>query len=177
MRNKRLDGFRNGYRSGFEFYQNKFEDRLFIFLCLLSGDEWMAQQGVSHAFIRLGDVRHKMNDEEQIERFLFRVARNYCSHYNREEGDVAPAELELAMILQDEIPDDDPMMNIKKAIAEVLKAKDGLPPRRKRVVEMYFFEDLSTGEIAKRLNTAEQKVQEILNSSMEILRRQIRFKM
>jgi RNA polymerase sigma-70 factor (family 1) len=166
-----FERFRQGDGSAFKIYYDHYFPMLFVVIRDYVGRSDIAEDIVSNAFMKLYDRRSRIRDAEHVYGFLFVVARNEAvGHHRDQERRRAVSEAQALLVdreyhdpLEAELERDAWMEKIRQLVEE-------LPPARKLIFGLYFFEQLSVREIANRLNLTETTVRNQRNRALSFLR-------
>jgi RNA polymerase sigma-70 factor (ECF subfamily) len=170
----RFDQFRAGSRDAFKYYYDLYVDRIHFYLRDLTRSRTVAEDLTQEAFIILFTRRQTINSEQHLKPFLYRTAKNLALDFLREHGRLEElAEYQAYIADQQSAESSFPRAEVVKG--EVLVALKTaylkLTPRRKQVLELYFFHDKTSLEIARLLGISRQTVLNTLSQSIIILRK------
>ena len=147
-------------------------DKIYRFIFLKVSSQEVAQDLCSETFLRGWEAFRNKQEIENIQAFLYRIARNLITDHYREKGrfQVVPA---------DYSPIIDPGANLEeKAILssdfEVIKqAMSNLNEDYQNALIWYYLDDLSVPEIAKMLGRSEDATRVLLHRALKAVRGQL----
>ncbi|HUK94593.1 MAG TPA: RNA polymerase sigma factor [Gaiellaceae bacterium] len=117
-------------------------------LATITGSHDSARDAVQEAFTRALRKRRSLRDEQAVEMWVWRIALRTAFEHGRRERRVQVGLSDVAEVALPE-PERDP------GLAEALRQ---LPPRRRLIVFLRYFADLTYGEIAELCDVAEGTV-------------------
>src|SRR5215469_13401750 len=97
--------FKEGDELAFKDVFDHYFDRLFLIIRVFVGQEEIAEEIVTEAFIKLYDRRERIKEPDHISRFLWVVARNKAISYFRQERRQRVALKELEQLMDREYQD------------------------------------------------------------------------
>jgi RNA polymerase sigma-70 factor (ECF subfamily) len=149
------------------FFYELCKDRIYTRLYWWTGSDADAEDLFIETFLRLVENGRKLKDVRHLFGSLYVTAWHLFLQWARKKGHRHETEREWMrrMEMQNEQIEDH-----RELINKVLQR---LSPRRKSIIEMRFFQGMSTKEIAFRLGIADQTVINTLNQTFKILRRQM----
>jgi RNA polymerase sigma-70 factor (ECF subfamily) len=143
-------------------------------------DAALAEDLTQDTFIILLKNRAKIRDENHLTCFLYRVAGILFAVFVRGEKARQHMEEDLAYAIKEDcrlIADQDAIreefLNDYRDGPGLRQAFQGLPPRKRRIVNLFFFHGMNTKQIAERLHIIEQTVRNHLSQSMKMLRERL----
>ena len=125
-----------------------------------------AEDLVQEVFASVGQ-RGRIDDIEHANRYLFRAAANVLARRGQMSGwewssQAAVEELELFDELSPER-----VLIAKEALARLMRALDGLPPRVQEAFVLHRFEDMTYREIAERMGIKPKSVEALIMRALE----------
>lgn len=150
---------------------DRYFPKLFLIIREYVGRQDIAEDIVTNAFIKLYNRRTRIRDADHIYGFLFVVARNEAvGHHRDQKRQRGVREVQELLVdreyndpLEAELERDRGMLKIRQLIGQ-------LPPSRKQIFEMHFFNGQSIREIANQLNLTETTVRNQRNRALSFLR-------
>jgi len=138
----------------------------------------IAHELVQDTFMKLWEIRTKINAETNIVNFLYTIAKNKCLNYLRDQQTMLRAqnnreylETQLSIEALQEVGDQwIHFKELKSLIEEVI---EGMPQDIKKVFMMSRYEDMKYKEIAKQLNISVKTVEIRISKALIILRKAI----
>jgi len=168
-----LELFRLGDPTAFKTVYNSLSQPLLYFAQNLINDWTVSEDIVANAFSKLHKRKEKMQSLDHIRRSLFICVKNECidEFRNRkrylkfkEGNEYLDDEVETKNLAELEM--------IKTMILDKLNnALVSLPNRRRTIINMYFFQSKSTGEIAHELHLDTQTVLNHKTRALDALRK------
>lgn len=147
-----MNAFRSGSQLAFKVVYDRLALSLLYFADNMVSVRVEAEDQVAAAFAKLYNARQRMETYEHIKRWMYVIVRNQCIDALRERSKKRKCDNESGYLnVPTELELDMEMLKIA-ILEELLQGVAGLPPRRKRIIQLYFFENKSTPEIAKILN-------------------------
>lgn len=133
------------------------------------GSESLAEDALQEVFLRAHKYYHTYDPARDARKWLFGIAHNVCVEVARNHGRITVA---------DELPE--PADNATSAalerlareesIEQVRRELDRLPDRTRRILELRFFGQMTSGEIARLEDMNETAVRVALHRALETLR-------
>lgn len=149
----------------FEKTYTEYWKKLNAFSYTMTQDKDLAQNIVQDVFIDLWERKDELNILA-IEPYLFRAVKNQVfKHYQNNRFDKT--------VLEDKFEDYiiDNFTSIDPEVMDLLYSLlDKLPEKRKEVLLMYKFQDMSIDQIAKELGISKQTVKNQISSGLKQLR-------
>jgi RNA polymerase sigma-70 factor (family 1) len=163
--------FRQGDESALKFIY----DRYFRFLCLIVreyvGQQDVAEDIVTNAFIKLHNSRAGIKDGGHVYRFLFVAARNEAvDHYRRKRRHHAAREAYEQLVDKEYLDPREDELEKEQWLLKIQHLIEQLPPARKQIFQLHFFEGHSIREIANHLKLTETTVRNQRNRALIFLR-------
>jgi len=148
-------------------------DKIYRFIYLKVSSEEIAQDICSETFLR-GWKRFQVKSSkiENIQAFLYQIARNLIADHYREKGNVQIVPLESIVII-------DSKQNLEKNailtsdIDGVKKALTNLKDDYQNVIIWHYLNDLSISEIAELLGRTKVSTRVLLHRALKALRQQL----
>lgn len=150
----------------------RYRDRIFAYLFKITKSRETSEEIVLDVFLKIWMGRTILEEIQNIEAFLFRVARNKAVDFLRLTQKSRLQQLELWDRIQGLAPCDQADFNtlLKETHASLERAVDQLSPQRKRVFQLSHEQGLSFEEISKRLNLSRYTVRNHLAASIQFIR-------
>lgn len=149
-----------------------YRDRLFAYLFKITKSRETSEEIVLDVFLKIWMGRTILEEINNIEAFLFRVARNKAVDFLRLTQKSKLQQLELWDRIQELASSD--QADFKTLLAETNaqfeRVVNKLSPQRKRVFQLSHEQDLNFDQIAKRLNLSRYTVRNHLAASLEFIR-------
>lgn len=168
---KLLQQIAEGDEVAFNTLFQQYRNQLFTYLCKVTKSKETSEEIVLDVFLKIWMGRDIINEIENFEAFLFRIARNKALDFLRRLQKDPEIQREVWSVLElssDQATDDhlignDTAQNIETAIGK-------LSPQRQKVFNLSREEGLSYEEIAKRLQLSRNTVRNHISASLEFIR-------
>lgn len=182
LERKILFQFKSGDQKAFEYIFKGFYSPLCLYASDLLKDDELAQEIVQECFINLWEKRKKLEINQSIKSYLYRMVHNQCISYLRSDktNQAKKAEFEKTIKTEQKITNaisDDLVIDqyFKSNIENIVEATiDNLPPQCKEVFLLSRFESLSHKEIANKLNISVNTVKVHINKALKRLEEVLR---
>ena len=164
------ESFQYGRPEAFRYYFHLHNYRIYCYLLQISKDSGQAEELTRHAFIALFRGKELIRDEEHLLRRLYQISRVANSLRLQSKWSSVELEEEMANSAEDDanIMDDRDVARNETLIA-LQGIMQKLPPAKREVAELYFFQGLSVRAIARLLRIDEQSVREYISQSLKRL--------
>jgi RNA polymerase sigma-70 factor (ECF subfamily) len=144
--------------------------RIYCYLLRLTRDQEEAQELTQNAFIVLFHSRETIEDAEHLLQRLYLNAQ--MGFLLRLKGKRSSADLEVEMNYyapKDAGVMDDPEIARNETLIALQGVMQKLPPVKRQVAELYFFQGFSLGAIARHLGLEEQRVKAYISETLKRL--------
>lgn len=138
----------------------------------------IAQEFVQDTFLKLWEIRTKINAETNMGNFLYTIAKNKCLNYLRDQQTILRAqknrdylEKQLSIEALHEVGDQWIQFRELKVLIE--KTIEEMPEDIKQIFIMSRFEEMKYKEIAAKLNISVKTVESKISKALTILRKVI----
>jgi RNA polymerase sigma-70 factor (family 1) len=163
--------FKQGDPDAFKVIYDLHFTRLFLVIRDHVGQKELAEDIVSNAFMKLYDRREKIRDEGHVYPFLFVVARNESISHFRSRRRWRLTRVDDDQLVDTEYHDPrETELESDRWMTKIQQLVDLLPPARRKIFRLHFFEGLTIREIANRLNLTETTVRNQRNRALIFLR-------
>lgn len=170
---KIIEQAKEGSNSAFNKLFNKYNRLISHVVKSLVKDDYDAEETICTVMIKLYKNIKKYTYEISFEAWIKTIAINCCIDYFRKiknRQSKTDSLTELDNLLVDELTEDNRLAN-EDLHDKISKALETLPKRKKRVVELYFFENKSYNEIARLLSTPEGTIKSDLSRAKQKLKK------
>lgn len=174
-----IEKAKSGDQSAFEFLLKKYRYSLYASVLKVVKAKEVAEDIVLETFAKVFSRLDEYNPKFAFSTWLFRIGINKSIDYLRNKKNMNTSSIddyikdETGSTFADSIPssDDDPIQDLLKEekIAFVKVILDKLSPRYKRVIEMYYYQEMSCEEIAKEINSTVNNVKAELFRARKVL--------
>jgi RNA polymerase sigma-70 factor (ECF subfamily) len=171
-----FDHFKRGDPEAFRIVYDLHFSRLFLIIQDHVGQRELAEDIVANAFIKLFERRVKIRELDHIYAFLYVVARNEAISHFRAQRRHRVARVDVARVDEDQLVDTeyhDPREAERESdrwLTKMYQLVDLLPPARRKIFRLHFFDGLSIREIANQLDLNEVTVRNQRNRALIFLR-------
>ena len=126
----------------------RYQHGLFVFVMRIVHDEAVASDITQNSLVKVYQVIDRINTQKKFSTFVFEIAKNAAiSELRRKKHQVSLEEI-VDFAEEESFLEELYRTDLKNQVREsVLK----LPPKYRRVISLYYFEDLSYEEIGKKL--------------------------
>ncbi len=153
---------------------DQYVEKIYRFIFIKVNSQQVAEDLCSETFIRcLNTFRKNKNKVENIQAFLYQIARNLVVDYYREKGKVEVVPIEFVSIsspdtgLEEKALADSDLGEIKAGLVN-------LKENYQNVIICHYVDDLSIPEIALIMNKSEGLVRVTLHRALKALKNEIK---
>lgn len=168
-----LRRLQSGDSRGFRWLFDHYHHKVFSYALRLVKNRQVAEELTSDVFLKLWEKRSRIQTEGSLQQLLLTIARGLAIDHLRKVAKTAKSR-ELYWLdynaLLPEIVEEEKFEEDLAAINEAIK---GLPPKRRKVFELRYKEELSYQQIAQLLNVSPNTVKVHLNKATKYLRQQL----
>jgi len=152
--------FQRGEEDGFNYFFNELHEALIYFCWRKVQDRFLAEDATYRSFIKIWERHDKFNHPAVIKSWLYKTALHDCLNILSRQTNVQRIERNYTIGISDKVesPCDENIIR-SDVVSEVKKYLHPLPPECRRVIELYYFEELSTREISVILGVSINTVQ------------------
>ena len=126
-----------------------------------------AEDAVQETFLKLWEIRDKLDDVESAKAYSIRILKNECLDRLRKAKKSVSAEQVLA---KEPISPADEQIDAKRRLEKVLGAIKSLPDSQKQVLLLRTVEGLSYGEISEKMGMSQLTLRVLLTRARGALR-------
>jgi len=149
---------------------NQFKRPIHDYIRTITGSSDIAEEMTQDVFVRLWRKKGSFNEIENMDNYIFRIARNECMRYFKK----AAVETQLFRDLQGrmtyECNNISEHMNFKETEALLVKAVASLSPQRQKVYQLSRRQDLRIEEIATEMQLSHNTVRNHLVEALRQIR-------
>lgn len=152
---------------------NLYKDKIYAFAMrfLRSGD--LAKDIVQQTFMKLWEVRERLNTDLSLNAYLFKIARNLLmDHIRKYRFEAGPVTAEMENRSANEV-EESIFYNEARTLEGHIIA--GFPPQRQQVYKLHREDSLSYQEIADKLGVSKNTVKTHLKLAVKELREKFRY--
>ncbi len=169
-----LAAFRRGDETAFRWVYDRLGKPLYYFAQNIVDSPAEAEDIVANAFEKLfGRSRATMESFDHIKRWLYVIVRNEAIDHLRYKNRNREAHLDLLHSGDREEQRVDLEMLRMNLLQSLQEAIERLPRQRKTILQLYFFEQKTTAEIAEQLQLNSQTVLNHKTRALESLRKTV----
>lgn len=159
---------KEGSISAFEQLVGRYQGKLLSFVTYLIRDPEAAQDVVQESFISLYKTIDSVDTTKKFSSYLFSIARNKGISYLR--GRIRHAPITEAESLAD-LQSPEALVTEKEIQRHIEQALDAIDIKYKKVITLYYFEDLSYEEMSKQMHLPINTVRTHLRRAKDALRK------
>ena len=152
---------------------DRYIDKIYRFIFLKVNSQEIAQDLTSETFLRGWESFQAKNEEiENIQAFLYRIARNLVTDYYREKGRTQVVSAEFVSIV-------DPRQNLEEKsllnsdVDNIKRALASLKENYQNVIIWHYLDDLPIQEIAIMLDRSEEATRVLLHRALKALKNEL----
>jgi RNA polymerase sigma-70 factor (family 1) len=169
-----LHAFRRGDEKAFRWVYDRLGKPLYYFAQNIVDSPAEAEDIVANAFVKLcGRSRETMESYEHIKRWLYVIVRNEAIDYLRYKNRSREVHQDLLHSRDKEEQKVDLEMLRMDLLQSLQEAIKKLPKQRKTILQLYFFEQKTTAEIAEQMQLNSQTVLNHKTRALESLRKTV----
>ncbi len=153
------------------------KNKLYRFAYSLLGDREEGQDAVQDVFIKLWNIRDKLNELNSIEAFAMKVTKNHCLDIIKSRRTVSFEETKSLLFLQNEDDSIEKSAELKDTANHIKQMMSFLPVQQKMIMQLrdiegYEFDEIeralgiSINTIRVNLSRARKKIRELYIKSL-----------
>lgn len=160
-------------KAKFSLIYDQFVNKIYRFVFIKVNSFELAEDITSETFTRCWESFKKGKDIENVQAFLYRIARNLVIDYYRQKGKAGPA------LCVDDVPIEDTKADLisqsfDSSDMDIIKKGIGnLNSDYQDILILYYIEDMPVAEIALNLEKSEGAVRVTLHRAMESLKKEV----
>jgi len=159
-------------RKKFSKIYDQYIDKIYRFIFLKVNSRDVAEDLTSETFLRAFESM-KINDIENPQAFLYRIARNLVTDHYREKGRTQIVSAEYVPII-DPKGDLEERAILNSDMEQVRLAINNLKEDYQNVVIWHYLDDLSIPEVAKMMDRSEEAARVLLHRALKALKNEIK---
>jgi RNA polymerase sigma-70 factor, ECF subfamily len=148
----------------------RFERPLFSYLFHLLGQKEAAEDVLQEVMVIVWQQAHTFRGASPATQWIFGIAHHQAYKLFRRETRATLVDLEAALECIDDAPDPETMLVRRAAHDEVIAALANLTPEHREVLELAFFQDFTSKQIAAIVGIPEGTVKSRLSYARRALR-------
>lgn len=162
--------FKQGDRSAFGVLYERHAAVLLAYGYHLCPDKGLVEDAVHELFVDLWRLKANLSDTDSVKFYLFRALRRKIAEHVSKQPLALNAELskqsatnnaEEQWIAEERAAENEQRLSV---------GLHGLPPRQQQVIELRFFQNLPTRQVADQMAMNEQSVRNLLQRALQKLR-------
>ena len=169
-----IKDLKRGSGEAFEIIYNRYVGKLYNFMLgITRGDEYMSEEMVQTAFIRLWETRERIDTGKSLISYLATIAKNNLyNKYKRQTVELIYRE----MVLREETEIDHTTEQqvegewLKRSLDDLI---DQMPPGRKNIYKLSRQQEMSTKEIAEKLGISVSTVETQLSLATKYMKNEL----
>jgi len=150
---------------------DRYVKKIYRFIFLKVNSPEVAEDLTSEVFLRGWESFKSGEKIENIQAFLYQIARNLVTDFYREKGRAQVISAEWEMIDLRKTPEEKALLSSDLKI--VREALDRIPDSQREVIILRYVNDLSIKEIAQILDKSEEAVRVSLHRALQALKKEI----
>lgn len=173
IENKILKELKNGSEEAFTLLYNRYCDKVYRFAQLYITSLIEVEEIVQDVFVRLWETRSSIDEDKNIEGFLFILTRNLIFNHTRKHYNETAFKMLYLKALENvtvSIEDELEASDLKAYIDNLISL---LPERRREIFCLSRKSHLTNKEIAQRCSITEKAVERHINLSLRFLKQNI----
>ena len=171
-----MSALKNGDENSFKWVYAKYFQVIFVYCKKLIGIEVLAEEATSEVFVTLWKKRTIINTNQSVQPFLYRIAK--FKAYDCLKKIATDKELQAQFLLSHNTFDfksGERLLIEKEQLEAINKLVETLPPQRKTIFKMRYFEGLDNMTIAKQLKISSNTVKVHLVKARQHLKQHLSF--
>lgn len=164
----------NNPQKEFSKIYDQYIERIYRFIFLKVNSKELAEDLTSETFLRTWQVFQEGREKiENMNAFLYQVARNLVNDYYREKRKAQIVSTEFAPTLIDPAENIEEKLSRQSDLEVIKKAMQDLNEDYQNAILWYYIEGLSVKEIAKILDKSEGATRVLISRALKSLRNKI----
>ncbi|MCC9167589.1 RNA polymerase sigma-70 factor [Pontibacter harenae] len=166
-----IEALKDGNKAAFESIYYRFYSKLTAFVKKLVKDKEDVDEVVQEAFVKLWEKRHCLDPQQNLDGYIFRIARNIV--YNKARHQVHEHAYAQYLAEKNAMTENltDHYIDYQELNGLLKDVCSALPPVRKQVFEMSRIEGLSNGEIAEIMQTSTSNIENHISKALRDIRK------
>ena len=152
---------------------DKYVDKIYRFIVLKVKSSEIAEDLCSEVFLRGWEAFKGKNEIENIQAFLYQIARNLLSDHYREAGRAQLVSVEYAPIT-DPNQDLEEKALVQSDLEQVKASLANIKEDYREVIIWYYLDELQVPEIAKILDKSEPTVRVLIHRALKALKNELK---
>lgn len=167
-----LIGISKHDQKAFDLLFEKYRNRLYNYLFKITKSSETAEEIVLDVFLKIWQGRALLNEVDNFEAFLFRIAHNKALDFLRWAKKRQTAQIEIWSQIQELAAREtaDSKISLQETQNVILQAVRQLSPQRRKVFELSRDHGLTYEQIAKRMHISSHTVRNHVAASLKFIR-------
>jgi len=163
---------KNGDEQAFALFYNKYQQKIYRFICFRVSDQEKAQDLVSDTFIRVFDYLRDGREIKNFQAFLYKTARNLVIDFYRSRRDEVSLEDAPEVISEEDMRE---QADEKLVIENIRKHLSEIEPIYQDPVLLHFFDGLSFKQVAEVLDITQTNARQRAHRGFKKLKSVVKF--
>ncbi len=171
---RHLCALKNGNQDSFKWIYTRYLQVIFLYCKKLIGVEALAEEATSEVFVTLWKKRSIIRTDQSVRAFLYRIAKFKAYDYLKKIA--TDKQLEEQFLLSHSVfsvSSGERLLIQKEQLEAISKLVDTLPPKRKTIFKMRYFEGKDNRTIAEQMQVSINTVKVHLVKARHHLKQQI----
>ncbi len=167
-----VNKLKKGDKEAFKIIYNAYWNKVFYFSQLYLTDSYELEEVVQEVFIKLWEIRERIDEEKSLDGFLFIITKNKI--FNQARRSLNEKAFMQTLKQAEAISQDIEKQIVASDLSEYInKLITLLPPRQRKTFIMSRKEGLSNKEIAEKLSISEKGVERNIYLALKFLKKQL----
>jgi RNA polymerase sigma-70 factor (ECF subfamily) len=164
-----------GNEQGLDHFFNCYYAPLTFFVLKLTGDQQLAEDIASEAFVKLWKRREELSGEGSLKAYLYRMVRNAAiDHMRMQKRNQAARSEFLHVVTEPEMPVLHRMIETE-TLDRIYRSLQHLPPKCSQVFRMFYLQGKSYAEIAEELGLSPHTVRNQKARALRLLKTRLSY--
>lgn len=174
---RHLSALKNGEQSSLEWIYAKYFQIIFLYCKKLIGIEVLAEEATSEVFLTLWEKRSIISTDKSIQAFLYHIAKvKAYDHLKKIANDQRLQEQFLLSHRAGRSKSGEHLLIEKEQLEAINKLVETLPPQRRAIFKMRYFEGKDNKKIAEQMQISTNTVKVQLVKARRHLKEHLAFK-
>ena len=161
-----------GNEQAFKLVYEKYHRLLYVLAYRYLMDKDRAEDAIQDVFVKLWEYRERLNIGISLRNFLFTMVKNHVLNVIRNENSAIEKQYEIAQRTPEYEDDLVEKLEKREQMELFYEMLDKLPPQKKAICKLKV-EELSTKEIAERMNLSVNTIKTHYAEALKAIRRQL----
>ncbi len=174
LKYRHLKGLKNGDRTSFRWIYDEYHALIYRYCFKFLRQKTLAQEATADVFIVVWQKRHLIVPDQPFTPLLFKIGKdiayNYLKKISRNKTLIAHY---LATVMDSHHENGETIFMEKEALEALQKAIEDLPPKRKKIFKLRYYEGLNNKDIAQKMQISINTVREQLAQARRFLKQYI----